>query len=120
MILVMLWLISLKCIHLRIQAQGVVNQYLPQWDPTGGPFQLYPFCGSVIKDVCSEWCLLIHRQRSALGECLAAFSGAFPVAFLETHLNKHNIYSIYNTKNARDRAGISRNSHHGYENMLSL
>lgn len=50
--------------------------------------------------------MFINRQRSALGECLAAFSGAFPVAFLETHLNKHNIYSIYNTKNARDRAGI--------------
>uniref|UniRef100_A0A8D2QI27 Ryanodine receptor 2 n=1 Tax=Zonotrichia albicollis TaxID=44394 RepID=A0A8D2QI27_ZONAL len=46
-------------------------------------------------------------QRSALGECLAAFSGAFPVAFLETHLNKHNIYSIYNTKNARDRAVLN-------------
>uniref|UniRef100_A0A8C8BN41 Ryanodine receptor 2 n=1 Tax=Otus sunia TaxID=257818 RepID=A0A8C8BN41_9STRI len=55
--------------------------------------------------------IYVERQRSALGECLAAFSGAFPVAFLETHLNKHNIYSIYNTKNARDRAGISRNSH---------
>uniref|UniRef100_A0A8C3L8U0 Ryanodine receptor 2 n=1 Tax=Chrysolophus pictus TaxID=9089 RepID=A0A8C3L8U0_CHRPC len=50
--------------------------------------------------------IYVERQRSALGECLAAFSGAFPVAFLETHLNKHNIYSIYNTKNARDRAGM--------------
>uniref|UniRef100_A0A8C3VFW9 Ryanodine receptor 2 n=1 Tax=Catharus ustulatus TaxID=91951 RepID=A0A8C3VFW9_CATUS len=58
--------------------------------------------------------IYVERQRSALGECLAAFSGAFPVAFLETHLNKHNIYSIYNTKNARDRAGISRNWHHDY------
>uniref|UniRef100_A0A493TQY9 Ryanodine receptor 2 n=1 Tax=Anas platyrhynchos platyrhynchos TaxID=8840 RepID=A0A493TQY9_ANAPP len=48
--------------------------------------------------------IYVERQRSALGECLAAFSGAFPVAFLETHLNKHNIYSIYNTKNARERA----------------
>uniref|UniRef100_A0A8B9SCG5 Ryanodine receptor 2 n=1 Tax=Apteryx owenii TaxID=8824 RepID=A0A8B9SCG5_APTOW len=55
--------------------------------------------------------IYVERQRSALGECLAAFSGAFPVAFLETHLNKHNTYSIYNTKNARDRAGISRTSH---------
>uniref|UniRef100_A0A8B9CUG2 Ryanodine receptor 2 n=1 Tax=Anser brachyrhynchus TaxID=132585 RepID=A0A8B9CUG2_9AVES len=55
--------------------------------------------------------IYVERQRSALGECLAAFSGAFPVAFLETHLNKHNIYSIYNTKNARERAGISRTSH---------
>ncbi|NXO29348.1 RYR2 protein, partial [Cisticola juncidis] len=51
--------------------------------------------------------IYVERQRSALGECLAAFSGAFPVAFLETHLNKHNIYSIYNTKNARDRAVLS-------------
>ncbi|KAG8123547.1 hypothetical protein E2320_018933 [Naja naja] len=36
-----------------------------------------------------------------LGECLAAFAGAFPVAFLETDLNSHNIYSIYNTKTTR-------------------
>ncbi|NWT64449.1 RYR2 protein, partial [Prunella himalayana] len=51
--------------------------------------------------------IYVERQRSALGECLAAFSGAFPVAFLETHLNKHNVYSIYNTKNARDRAVLN-------------
>ncbi|NXK89543.1 RYR2 protein, partial [Formicarius rufipectus] len=51
--------------------------------------------------------IYVERQRSALGECLAAFSGAFPVAFLETHLNKHNIYSIYNTKNSRDRAVLN-------------
>uniref|UniRef100_A0A8B9TAP9 Ryanodine receptor 2 n=1 Tax=Anas platyrhynchos TaxID=8839 RepID=A0A8B9TAP9_ANAPL len=51
--------------------------------------------------------IYVERQRSALGECLAAFSGAFPVAFLETHLNKHNIYSIYNTKNARERAVLN-------------
>uniref|UniRef100_A0A8B9QEE5 Ryanodine receptor 2 n=1 Tax=Apteryx owenii TaxID=8824 RepID=A0A8B9QEE5_APTOW len=51
--------------------------------------------------------IYVERQRSALGECLAAFSGAFPVAFLETHLNKHNTYSIYNTKNARDRAVLN-------------
>ncbi|NXC37611.1 RYR2 protein, partial [Penelope pileata] len=51
--------------------------------------------------------IYVERQRSALGECLAAFSSAFPVAFLETHLNKHNIYSIYNTKNARDRAVLN-------------
>uniref|UniRef100_A0A7M4FJ88 Ryanodine receptor 2 n=1 Tax=Crocodylus porosus TaxID=8502 RepID=A0A7M4FJ88_CROPO len=50
--------------------------------------------------------IYVERQRSALGECLAAFAGAFPVAFLETHLNKHNTYSIYNTKCARDRAAL--------------
>uniref|UniRef100_A0A670XZ75 Ryanodine receptor 2 n=1 Tax=Pseudonaja textilis TaxID=8673 RepID=A0A670XZ75_PSETE len=49
--------------------------------------------------------IYVERQRSALGECLAAFAGAFPVAFLETDLNSHNIYSIYNTKTTR--AGIS-------------
>ncbi|KAI4555582.1 hypothetical protein MJG53_019272, partial [Ovis ammon polii x Ovis aries] len=49
----------------------------------------------------------IYRQRSALGECLAAFAGAFPVAFLETHLDKHNIYSIYNTKSSRERAALN-------------
>ncbi|EMP27125.1 Ryanodine receptor 2 [Chelonia mydas] len=51
--------------------------------------------------------IYVERQRSALGECLAAFAGAFPVAFLETHLNKHNTYSIYNTKSARDRAALN-------------
>uniref|UniRef100_A0A803VFA3 Ryanodine receptor 2 n=1 Tax=Ficedula albicollis TaxID=59894 RepID=A0A803VFA3_FICAL len=51
--------------------------------------------------------ILLKKDIYSLGECLAAFSGAFPVAFLETHLNKHNIYSIYNTKNARDRAVLN-------------
>ncbi|KAM8814823.1 ryanodine receptor 2 isoform 1-T1 [Rhynchonycteris naso] len=50
--------------------------------------------------------IYVERQRSALGECLAAFAGAFPVAFLETHLNKHNSYSIYNTKSSRERAAL--------------
>uniref|UniRef100_A0A670IB03 Ryanodine receptor 2 n=1 Tax=Podarcis muralis TaxID=64176 RepID=A0A670IB03_PODMU len=56
--------------------------------------------------------IYVERQRSALGECLAAFAGAFPVAFLETHLNHHNTHSIYNTKTTRDRTGT--------ENGLSL
>ncbi|XP_019483773.1 PREDICTED: ryanodine receptor 2-like [Hipposideros armiger] len=51
--------------------------------------------------------IYVERQRSALGECLAAFAGAFPVAFLETHLDKHNVYSIYNTKSARERAALN-------------
>ncbi|KAG8516627.1 Ryanodine receptor 2, partial [Galemys pyrenaicus] len=51
--------------------------------------------------------IYVERQRSALGECLAAFAGAFPVAFLETHLDKHNGYSIYNTKSSRERAALS-------------
>ncbi|XP_023378135.1 ryanodine receptor 2, partial [Pteropus vampyrus] len=51
--------------------------------------------------------IYVERQRSALGECLAAVAGAFPVAFLETHLDKHNIYSIYNTKSSRERAALN-------------
>ncbi|KAM9462023.1 ryanodine receptor 2 [Clarias gariepinus] len=47
--------------------------------------------------------IYVERQRPALGECLAAFSGAFPVAFLEPHLNKYNSFSIYNTKGSRER-----------------
>ncbi|XP_076856683.1 ryanodine receptor 2 isoform X3 [Brachyhypopomus gauderio] len=47
--------------------------------------------------------IYVERQRPALGECLAAFSTAFPVAFLEPYLNKYNSYSIYNTKGSRDR-----------------
>nr|XP_021335867.1 ryanodine receptor 2 [Danio rerio] len=49
--------------------------------------------------------IYVERQRPAIGECLAAFSSAFPVAFLEPSLNKHNTYSIYNCKGSRERAG---------------
>ncbi|XP_067101321.1 LOW QUALITY PROTEIN: ryanodine receptor 2 [Osmerus mordax] len=50
--------------------------------------------------------IYVERQRPAMGECLAAFSAAFPVAFLEPHLNKFNSYSIYNTKGARERTAL--------------
>ncbi|KAL1264893.1 hypothetical protein QQF64_005248, partial [Cirrhinus molitorella] len=50
--------------------------------------------------------IYVERQRPALGECLAAFSGAFPVAFLEPSLNRHNTYSIYNCKSSRERAAL--------------
>ncbi|XP_072559363.1 ryanodine receptor 2 isoform X3 [Paramormyrops kingsleyae] len=50
--------------------------------------------------------IYVERQRPALGECLAAFSGAFPVSFLEPYLNKYNTYSIYNTKGSRDRTAL--------------
>lgn len=36
----------------------------------------------------------LSRHRPALGECVAAFATAFPVAFLEPHLNKGNKYCI--------------------------
>lgn len=45
------------------------------------------------------------RQRPALGKCLAAFSAAFPVAFLEHQINRFNSFSIYNSRGAKDRAG---------------
>lgn len=50
----------------------------------------------------------LSRQRPALGKCLAAFSAAFPVAFLERHINKFNTFSIYNSKGAKDRAGTAQ------------
>ncbi|CAH1792829.1 unnamed protein product, partial [Owenia fusiformis] len=34
------------------------------------------------------------RHRPALGECVASFASAFPVAFLESNLNKYNKHSI--------------------------
>ncbi|XP_070577063.1 ryanodine receptor 2-like isoform X7 [Ptychodera flava] len=37
---------------------------------------------------------LLQRHRPAIGELLAAFAGAFPVAFLEPHLNKNNRNSV--------------------------
>ncbi|KAF3854125.1 hypothetical protein F7725_014813 [Dissostichus mawsoni] len=49
--------------------------------------------------------IYVERQRPALGKCLAAFSAAFPVAFLEPHTNKFNSFSIFNSKGAKDRAG---------------
>ncbi|KAI3364879.1 hypothetical protein L3Q82_001062 [Scortum barcoo] len=50
--------------------------------------------------------IYVERQRPALGKCLAAFSAAFPVAFLEPHINKFNSFSIYNTKGVKDRAAL--------------
>ncbi|XP_063077897.1 ryanodine receptor 2 [Engraulis encrasicolus] len=46
--------------------------------------------------------IYVERQRPAIGECLAAFSGAFPVAFLEPQLNKFNSHSIYNIKPSQE------------------
>uniref|UniRef100_T1E1N4 Putative ryanodine receptor n=1 Tax=Cupiennius salei TaxID=6928 RepID=T1E1N4_CUPSA len=37
----------------------------------------------------------MSRHRPAVGNCLGAFAGTFPVAFLEPMLNKHNQYSIH-------------------------
>ncbi|XP_041105563.1 ryanodine receptor 2-like [Polyodon spathula] len=51
--------------------------------------------------------IYVERQRPALGGCLAAFAVAFPVSFMEPHLNKHNTYSIYNTKGSRERAALN-------------
>ncbi|KAM3591914.1 uncharacterized protein V6R79_009433 [Siganus canaliculatus] len=50
--------------------------------------------------------IYVERQRPALGKCLAAFSAAFPVAFLEHHINMFNNFSIYNNKAAKDRAAL--------------
>lgn len=41
-----------------------------------------------------------------MGKCLAAFAAAFPVAFLEPHMNKFNSFSIYNSKGSKDRAAL--------------
>lgn len=56
---------------------------------------LYPYC------TC--------RFRPSIGECLAAFAGAFPVAFLEPHLNKNNPNSVlgqFELKGLDDRRGL--------------
>ncbi|XP_037829496.1 ryanodine receptor 2 [Kryptolebias marmoratus] len=50
--------------------------------------------------------IYVERQRPALGKCLAAFSTAFPVAFLEPHLNKFNSFSIYNNKGSKERTAL--------------
>ncbi|KAM8915512.1 ryanodine receptor 3 isoform 7-T7 [Spinachia spinachia] len=48
--------------------------------------------------------IYVERQLPALGQCLATLAGAMPVAFLEPLLNTHNPCSVFNTKNARERA----------------
>ncbi|XP_076604103.1 ryanodine receptor 3 isoform X10 [Chaetodon auriga] len=48
--------------------------------------------------------IYVERQLPALGQCLATLAGAMPVAFLEPLLNTYNPCSVFNTKNARDRA----------------
>ncbi|XP_062407677.1 ryanodine receptor 1b isoform X3 [Sardina pilchardus] len=45
-----------------------------------------------------------EQQRPALGECLAHLAAAMPVAYLESHLNEFNGYSVYTTKTPRERA----------------
>uniref|UniRef100_A0AAZ1Y3U1 Ryanodine receptor 2 n=1 Tax=Oreochromis aureus TaxID=47969 RepID=A0AAZ1Y3U1_OREAU len=50
--------------------------------------------------------IYVERQRPAMGKCLAAFAAAFPVAFLEPHMNKFNSFSIYNSKGSKDRAAL--------------
>ncbi|XP_041919811.1 ryanodine receptor 1b isoform X8 [Alosa sapidissima] len=46
----------------------------------------------------------VEQQRPALGECLAHLAAAMPVAYLESHLNEFNGYSVYTTKTPRERA----------------
>ncbi|XP_051926912.1 ryanodine receptor 2 isoform X3 [Hippocampus zosterae] len=50
--------------------------------------------------------IYVERHRPALGKCLAAFSTAFPVAFLEPHINNFNNFSIYNSKRPKDRTAL--------------
>uniref|UniRef100_A0A3B4Y787 Ryanodine receptor 2 n=1 Tax=Seriola lalandi dorsalis TaxID=1841481 RepID=A0A3B4Y787_SERLL len=57
--------------------------------------------------------IYVERQRPALGKCLAAFSAAFPVAFLEPHINKFNSFSIYNIKGTKDRGALGLPGHVG-------
>ncbi|KAL0964499.1 hypothetical protein UPYG_G00324660 [Umbra pygmaea] len=48
----------------------------------------------------------IESQRAAVGSCLAALAGSFPVAFLEPSLNENNPYSIYNTMSPTERKDV--------------
>ncbi|XP_030575089.1 ryanodine receptor 3 [Archocentrus centrarchus] len=50
--------------------------------------------------------IYVERQLPALGQCLATLAGALPVAFLEPQLNPYNPCSVFNTKNARERATL--------------
>uniref|UniRef100_A0A8C4QC96 Ryanodine receptor 2b (cardiac) n=1 Tax=Eptatretus burgeri TaxID=7764 RepID=A0A8C4QC96_EPTBU len=48
--------------------------------------------------------IYVERQRPAIGECLSSLASAFPVAFLERHLNKYNPHSAFNLKTQQERA----------------
>ncbi|XP_077975839.1 ryanodine receptor 2-like isoform X3 [Styela clava] len=66
------------------------------------------FIESLIDSDCEEIVIrlveaIFMQHRPLAGECLAAFTSAFPVAFLEPALNKYNLYSIYNILSIKDR-----------------
>ncbi|KAA8581146.1 hypothetical protein FQN60_002727 [Etheostoma spectabile] len=65
-------------------------------------FALLPVLSSLFEHIGQN---IFGEDLISLGQCLAAFSAAFPVAFLEPHINKFNSFSIYNSKGAKDRAG---------------
>ncbi|XP_061912384.1 ryanodine receptor 2 isoform X3 [Entelurus aequoreus] len=50
--------------------------------------------------------IYVEKHRPALGKCLAFFTTAFPVAFLEPHITKYNSVSIYNNKRPKDRTAL--------------
>ncbi|XP_061823090.1 ryanodine receptor 2 isoform X6 [Nerophis lumbriciformis] len=50
--------------------------------------------------------IYVEKHRPALGKCLAFFTTAFPVAFLEPHITKFNSVSIYNNKRPKDRTAL--------------
>ncbi|XP_054615531.1 ryanodine receptor 2 isoform X15 [Dunckerocampus dactyliophorus] len=50
--------------------------------------------------------IYVEKHRPALGKCLAFFTTAFPVAFLEPHINMFNSVSIYNSQRAKDRTAL--------------
>lgn len=55
----------------------------------------------------------MNRHRPALGNCLGAFAGTFPVAFLEPMLNKHNEYSIHGRLQETSLEAQGRNNYLG-------
>jgi ryanodine receptor 2 len=59
----------------------------------------------------------LHRHRPLIGECLGAFSAAFPIAFLEPQFNLNNRYSIMYGLSA---SNLSEHSLEGQDIMNKL
>ncbi|XP_072171379.1 ryanodine receptor 2-like [Diadema setosum] len=59
--------------------------------------QVQVYCFRILSNLYTlgaDQSLYVKKLRPAIGELLAAFAGAFPVAFLEPHLNKNNPNSL--------------------------
>ena len=61
-----------------------------------------------------------YRQRGIVGDCLAEFAKAFPVAFLEPEMTIYNKQSILNNKDFKRESFIDNYCESGHFDLLKL